>query len=182
MKPYLKFLVLIVAAMLVVPVFAFVAYDAFVVAPRVGDLRTILSNADPLDRSPPANIRLYIHALHSKGASPSELVAMRLHSRFLQRSGVFRSHIEQFLWARLISLHLSEDEVLALYSTLAYNGEGTGLNALSRRMFAKPLSDLDDREAATLVAYTRAPGVYARDPASLSERRDRLISEARSGL
>ena len=88
--------------------------------------------------------------------------------------------MQSFLWERLVFLHLSQEEVLGLYATLAYNGQGQGLNSLSQRLFAKPLDALSDEEAAIVVAYTWAPDLYAQHPERLRARTDILLSRARS--
>jgi hypothetical protein len=178
MKRLAKILAAFVAALIVLPVFAFLAYDALVFWPHRDDIQEILVNADPLDRSPPPKIRAYLQAQH-QDASPSVMVARQLHSRFLPHKGMLRWHMQGVLWEQLVSLHLSQDETLGLYSTLVYNGRGYGLSALSNRMFAKPLSALSDQEAATVVAYTWGPSLYAHYPDRLQARRDLLLSRVR---
>jgi len=181
MKRLAKILAAFVAALILLPLFAFLVYDALVFWPHRDDIQAILLDADPLDRSPPPKIRTYIQAQHQQGGSPSAMVARQLHSRFLTREGMLRWHIRGLLWEQLVSLHLSQDEILGLYSTLVYNGQGHGLNALSNRMFAKPLSSLSDQEAATVVAYTWGPSLYAHHPDRLQVRRDKLLSSVRGG-
>lgn len=175
MKRLAKALAILLAALVLLPAFAFLAYDAFVFWPLRDDIRTILANADPLDRAPPPKIRAYIAAMHREGAPASSVIARQLHVRFLPRENTLRWHMRGILWGRLISLHLSQDEIMGLYSTLAPNGRGHGLNALSHRLFSKPLSALSDREAATVVAYTWAPSVFAHRFDLLEARRDKLL-------
>jgi membrane carboxypeptidase/penicillin-binding protein len=142
-------------------------------------MRSVLEKADPLDRSPPSKVHAYIQAQHG-GALPSAVVARQLHSRWLPRRGMLDWHVRSFLWERLVSLHLSQEEVLGLYASLAYNGQGQGMNSLSQRLFTKPLDALSDQEAAMLVAYTWAPDLYARHPERLRARTDLLLSRVRS--
>jgi hypothetical protein len=181
MKRLAKALVGLLATLLLLPVFAFLAYDAFVFSPHRDDIQAVLASADPQDRTPPPKIRSYIAVMHQKGAPTSAVVARQLHARFLPRKGMLRWHMRSILWERLVALHLSQDEIIGLYSTLAYNGQGHGLNALSHRLFAKPLSALSDREAATVVAYTWGPSLYAHHPDLLEARRDKLLSGSRGG-
>jgi hypothetical protein len=181
MKRFAKVLAALLAMLLLLPVFAFLGYDALVFLPRRDDIEAVLASADPQDRTPPPNIRLYIAAMHKRGASTSAVVARQLHARFLPRKDMLRWHMRGILWERLVSLHLSQDEIIGLYSTLAYNGQGHGLNALSHRLFAKPLSALSDQEAATVVAYTWGPTYYANHPDLLEARRDKLLSEIQGG-
>ncbi|MCP3041693.1 transglycosylase domain-containing protein [Xanthomonas euvesicatoria] len=180
MKSHARRLSVVIISAPILPLLGVVAYDMVVFSPRLDDIRAILVNADLLDRCPPANIHHYIHALHQRSAGPSAIVAMRLHSRFLPRVTEFGSRMGELMWEKLLWLHLSQDEVIALYSTLAYTGQGAGLSALSQRMFAKPLSALTDREAATLVAYTGSPAWYLHHPERLAARRDALMERARN--
>lgn len=69
---------------------------------------------------------------------------------------------------------------MGLFSTLAYNGRGQGLNALAVRLFSRPLDALTDSEAAAVVAYTWALGLYEKYPAELNARRDKLLAAARA--
>jgi len=179
MKRGAKVLIAIVCTLLLAPAVAFLIYDALVFWPHRDDMRAVLENADPLDRSPPSKIRTYIRSQHD-GALPSAVVARQLHSRWLSRRGMLDWHVRSFLWERLVSLHLSREEVLGLYATLAYNGQGQGLASLSQRLFTKPLDLLSDEEAAMVVAYTWAPDLYAQHPERLRARTDILLSRVRS--
>ena len=181
MKRLAKFVVALLATLILLPALGFLAYDALVFRPHRDEIQAILAKADPLDRTPPPKIRTYIIAQQQGGASPSAMVARQLHYRLLPRKETLNWHIRSILWERLVSLHLSQDEVLGLYSTLVFNWQGHGLNALSARMFAKPLSALSDQEAATVVAYTWGPSLYAHHPDQLEARRDKLLSRVRGG-
>ncbi len=178
MKRRAKVLIALVCTLMLSPAVAFLIYDALVFWPHRDHMRTVLENADPLDRSPPAKVRAYIRAQHD-GALPSAVVARQLHSRWLPRRGMLDWHVRSFLWERLVSLHLSQDEVLGLYASLAYNGKGQGLNSLSQRLFTKPLDALSDEEAAMVVAFTWASDLYAQHPERLRARTDILLSRAR---
>lgn len=179
MKRGAKALIAIVCTLLLAPAVAFLIYDALVFWPHRDDMQTVLKNADPLDRSPPSKIRTYIRSQHD-GALPSAVVARQLHSRWIPRRGMLDWHVRSFLWERLVSLHLSQEEVLGLYATLAYNGQGQGMNSLSQRLFTKSLDALSDEEAAMVVAYTWAPDLYAQHPERLRVRTDILLSRVRS--
>jgi membrane carboxypeptidase/penicillin-binding protein len=181
MKRGAKVLIAIVCTLLLAPAVAFLIYDALVFWPHRDEMRAVLENADPLDRSPPSKVRAYIRSQHD-GALPSAVVARQLQSRWLPRKGMLDWHVRSFLWERLVSLHLSQEEVLGLYATLAYNGQGQGqgMNSLSQRLFTKPLDALSDEDAAMVVAYTWAPELYAQHPERPRARTDILLSRVRS--
>jgi hypothetical protein len=181
MKHLVKLIATLLAALMLLPVFAFIAYDALVFWPHRDDIQAILENADPLDRAPPPKIRSYIFAQFQEGASPAGVVAWQLHHRYLPRRGTLNSIMRSILWEKLVSLHFSQDEIAGLYSTLISNRHGHGLNVLSKHLFAKPLNELSDQEAATVVAYTWAPSVFERNPEGLMVRRDKLLSRVQEG-
>ena len=168
------------AALFLLPVISFLAYDAVVFQPRQAEIQALLDRAPPEDRNPPAAIRRYILAAHIGGAPPSTHVARQLltHLDMPRNKGMLGWHARFALWDRLVSLHMPQDKVLALYSTLSYNGAGYGLSALSQRLFSKPLSALSEPEAATVVAVLWAPSMYLRDQRRLEQRRDTLLARA----
>ncbi len=181
MKHLVKFIATLLAVLMLLPVFSFVAYDALVFWPHRDDIQAILENADPLDRLPPPKVRNYIFAQFQERTSPAGEVARQLHHRFLPRRGTLNSHMRSILWERLVLLHLSQEEIIGLYSTLIWNRQGQGLNAMSQHLFAKPLNELSDQKAATVVAYTWAPSVFERNPKGLKARRDKLLSKVQEG-
>ena len=184
MKRLAKAVSLLFATAVLIPLLAFFAYDAIVFWPHRDQITAILERSDPQDRRPPPSIERYISTLHSGDrplASVTSVVARQLHTTFLPaRKTMFNWHLRGVLWDRLISLHLSRNEVIGLYCTLSYNGEGQGMNALSERLFSKPLSDLSDQEAATVVAYISSPGFIGRNPERLATRRDKLLAGGKS--
>ncbi|MBL0162513.1 MAG: transglycosylase domain-containing protein [Xanthomonadales bacterium] len=171
-----------IAALLLLPVVAFFAYDVAVFQPRRTEIQALLDGAPPEDRNPPESIRRYILAAHAGGAPPSTHVARQLliHLDMSSNKGI-GWHARLALWDRLVLLHLSQDNVLSLYSTLSYNGAGYGLSELSQRLFSKPLSALSESEAATVVAVLWAPSIFLRDERRLEERRDMLLARAQRG-
>jgi hypothetical protein len=183
MKQLSKALLLIVLVLLLVPFFIAGTYDAFVFQPHRNDIAQLLVEADTQDRNPPDIIHRLIYASHL-GGSPTTPVARGLLVRFLpeakQHGGMLGWHFRFALWDVLVRLHLSHEEVIGLYSTLVYNGQGHGINALALRMYGKPLSQLSEEEAATVVAVSWAPMVYLKSPARLNKRRDLLLSRIRN--
>jgi penicillin-binding protein 1A len=88
--------------------------------------------------------------------------------------------------ARLIERNLTKDEILALYLNLIYLGNGTyGVEAASRDLFGKSVSELTLAEGATLAALPKGPSAYTprRDPARARARRDLVLAlMAREGF
>ncbi len=172
MKCIIKYFIAVILALLLLPVVAFFSYDFVVFQPRVAEIKAILEQVDPQDRNPPASIPRYIRAA---GEQPSRFAARLLLERFnLRRNGSVPWHLRYMLWEKLVSLHLSESEILGLYLSLSNDG----FNAASRRLFDKPLDKLTDEESATLVAFFRAPAFYSHDRQKLEQRRDLLLKKA----
>ncbi len=183
MKRVARFLAVTLLFLVLLPIVTFFAYDAYAFQPHRAEMRAILAQANPEDRNPPSSIRRYILASHQNGAPPSTHVARQLLLRFVpsRTGGMLGWHARFALWDSLVSLHMSQDEIFGLYSTLSYNGQDYGLSALSQRLFAKPLSALSEPEAATVVAVLWAPDKYLRERNRLEQRRDLLLSRIQSG-
>lgn len=183
MKRTARFALLTIAALVMFLAIAFFSYDALVFQPRQPDVQAFLDRAQPEDRDPPILIRRYILAAHENGSPPSTHVARQLlaHLGLTSNDGMLGWHARFALWERLVSMHMSQDRIIALYCTLSYNGSGYGLSSLSQHLFSKPLSALSEREAATVVAVLWAPDVYLKDPTRLAQRRDTLLARARRG-
>ncbi len=183
MKGIARSALVTISALLLVSIAALATYDMLVFQPRKADIRTILQSAAPEDRDPPPSIRRYILASHRPDYPASTVVARLLVARLdVSRDGsmlAWQAHT--MLWDLLVSVHLSQDEVLALYSTLSYNGSGHGLSKLSQRLYAKPMSALSESEAATIVSITWSPSRYLGNQSLLNRRRDILMARARTG-
>lgn len=180
MKRIAKALAALLTVIIAVPVLALGGYYATEFLPRQDAVRALLADAHALDRDPPAAIRRYIEVMHRDGASVTTSVVGQLDHRLLPRTSNLTRIARGLAWTALLPLHYSDRERMGLYSTLAYNGRGHGLNALALRLFAKPLDALSEREAATVVAYTWAPGIYERYPEQLAARGDKLLAAARA--
>lgn len=164
--------------MLVVPTCALLAYDWVVVHPRLPQVRAIVAQADAEDRHPPALMGRLLRAAHPRTTSPAGgYVTMQVLARLdaFHGSSTIHRHARTLLWQWLLSWHLTDDEWLALYSTLASNGVDQGLNRLALREFGRPLGRLSEREAAHVVAITHAPGLYLHDRKALARRGDMLL-------
>lgn len=176
-QPWLKLSLLSLAlGPVLLSVLAFLAYDLQVFQPCRSQIQALLQQADPQDRHPPEQIRHLIAAMHQGGASPSYSVAQSLHRALLPRTNSLHDSMRSMLWFGLMALHFSPTEMDGLYCRLASNGQGQGLNTLALRLFGQPLHALSESQAATVVAYTRSPSLYARSPEQLYIQRDRLLA------
>jgi len=81
--------------------------------------------------------------------------------------------------ARIIEQNLTKDQILELYLNVIYLGNGTyGVEAASRDLFGKSVSDLTLAEGAMLAALPKGPSSYTprRDRARARKRRDLVLS------
>lgn len=82
----------------------------------------------------------------------------------------------------MVSLHMSQEQILALYASLSFNGADYGISSLSRRLYSKPPSSLSEPEAATVVAILRAPTYCKANSPRLERLRDTLIARSHAGI
>jgi penicillin-binding protein 1A len=81
--------------------------------------------------------------------------------------------------ARLIEQNLTNDQILELYLIVIYLGNGTfGVEAASRDLFGKSVSELTLAQGAMLAALPKGPSAYTprHDPARARRRRDLVLS------
>lgn len=182
MRRWVKAVVGVGVAALLVPVVGFLVYDVLIFQPRQSEIQALLDHAPPDDRNPPALVRRYILVAHRDGAPPAAPVARLLLTRFNlpREKGTLRWHATSATWTGLLSLHISQEQILGLYTALSFNGRGYGITDLSQRLYSKSPSALSEFEAATVVAYLWAPSHYQADPSRLSRRRDSLLARNRA--
>lgn len=182
MRRWVKVCVSVVVTALLAPIVGLLAYDVLVFQPRQSEIQALLDRARPDDRNPPALIRRYILVAHRDGAPPAAHVARLLLTRFdlPREKGMLRWHATSAVWTYLVSLHMSQEQILAVYSALSFNGEGYGISALSQRLYSKAPSALSESEAAMVVAVLWAPSFYAADKSRLERRRDALLARNRA--
>ena len=81
--------------------------------------------------------------------------------------------------ARLIEQNLSKDQILELYLNVIYLGNGTyGVEAASRDLFGKSVSEITLAQGAMLAALPKGPSSYTprHDPERARRRRDLVLS------
>ena len=108
------------------------------------------------DRHPPAAVSSLIE--HHYGVnSIDSLIARRLDSEFYEAAGKrlapnISRGIREILFAKVLQLHLSREERLALFCHRMMFDGGTGLSAGSDRYYGKSPRELSDLEVAGLIA------------------------------
>ena len=81
---------------------------------------------------------------------------------FLSNDQTVERKAQELLYAVQLEQKFSKDQILSLYLSRVYFGSGAyGIEAASRRFFAKPASKLTIREAATLAGILKNPAGYS---------------------
>ena len=97
----------------------------------------------------------------TRGASTITMQLAGLLDEDLRRSGGSRSVVQkigQAVSAEMLERSWRKDQILEAYLNLVpFRGELVGIDALSRTLFGKAASGLDNREAAVAAALVRAP-------------------------
>lgn len=153
-------------------------YYAF---PSDADIKVVLVKADPEDKAPPQDFVRLVEMANLKGVSTTALVARELLNIYAPnpKRGALKWQVDYFLWDFFVRLKVPHEELPGLYCSLAFNGEGKGVNALSVRVFSKPLSELSQEEMATLALMLRSPRLVLQGRSVSTDERDSLLSEFR---
>lgn len=94
------------------------------------------------------------------------------------RGRSFRQKLIEMRLSRLLERNLSKDQILELYLNVIYLGNGVyGVEAASRDLFGKSVSDLTVPEAAVLAALPKGPSAYTprRSPRRALARRNLVL-------
>jgi penicillin-binding protein 1A len=97
----------------------------------------------------------------------------------LVRARTLRKKLLELRLARLIERNLTKDEILELYLNVIYLGNGVfGVEAASRDLFGKSVSELSIAEGAVLAALPKGPSVYTPrvNPDRARGRRDLVLT------
>jgi len=110
-----------------------------------------------LTRAMVANVRAG-HIVQG-GSTITQQLAKNL---FLSSERTLRRKVQEAYLALWLEIKYSKEEILTLYLNRVYMGAGTyGIEAASRRYFAKPASELTLPEAAMLAGLLKAPSRYS---------------------
>ncbi|GEM_PF-550469 len=161
-----------IACLFGLPVAAFLTWDAIVFRPHLDDIHQQLVQANR-DAQPVApRVRRLIEA--SVDDVPAHVGSMLL-DRFDPAKVTGNRQVAAVLWGFSVRLHFSAQQRDTLFATMAWNGRDHGLDPHARRVYGRPLSELNATEAATAVAWASAPGFYAHHPAELRLRARALL-------
>ncbi len=95
------------------------------------------------------------------------------------RGRSFRQKLIEMRLSRLLEENLTKDQILELYLNVIYLGNGVyGVEAASRDLFGKSVSDLTVAEGAVLAALPKGPSAYTprRSPRRAIARRNLVLS------
>lgn len=165
-----------VALLVGLPLAGLFAYDLVAVRPHVAEIEALLTEAEPLDASPPKLVRDLIDA----GVSSPEAYGARLamwHVDGEAGRGSLRRHARELLWRILLPLHLEDGAMYGLIASRTYNGIDHGLTAFARREHGKSLDALSPLEAARTVAVIQGSYVL-RDRGRLEARAAWLLTRS----
>jgi hypothetical protein len=140
-------------------VISIVSYDILYFMPYRSDMKQLLSEANSENRHPPQIIFNLIDISNQNGMAVTASVARNLLTKYTKASQyrMIVWHANYLLWNWLVRVHLSKEELYAYYCLLSFNGKDYGANELSGRLFHKPLSKLNEQEAATVIATLIIP-------------------------
>jgi membrane carboxypeptidase/penicillin-binding protein PbpC len=169
--------VLAAASVCVLAVLAdWIVFEWCVAGPVLNETQKVLAHADPEDRNPPPVVRRVIHARYASDFQIAAQVArqLQMHLDVSPSRGTLDREFLELLTA-YVCRGLSDDELIGLYATLAYNGVDHGMNNLSHRLFGKPLHEVSEEQAATIETILKGPSYYLGHPDRLEPARDRLL-------
>ncbi|MEM9705109.1 MAG: PBP1A family penicillin-binding protein [Pseudomonadota bacterium] len=105
---------------------------------------------------------LYVNAAEGKVRQGGSTITQQLAKNlFLSSERTLKRKLQELLLAFWLEHRFSKDEILTLYLNRVYFGGGAyGVDAASRRYFAKPASEISIAEAAVLAGLLKAPSKY----------------------
>ncbi|MDD5273179.1 MAG: transglycosylase domain-containing protein [Methylovulum sp.] len=178
-----KKILLIAGICIIFPLAALIGYDVLCFMPHRADMRELLSAADSENRHPPRIVTDLIYVASQNGTALATNVARHLLVRYTKAAHykMMAWHVSFLLWDGLVRLHLSKEEQYAYYCLLSFNGKDYGVNELSTRLFAKPLSQLNEKEAVTVIATLASPSYFSNNQEALKDYQDQLLAELAAG-
>jgi hypothetical protein len=154
-------------------------FEFIVMRPIVAEARAALASASPAELHPAEPVRRMVAVAYGESLSVrvAGYLSMRTHVSQPQERNVHRM-LMQFLAGRLLPVHLTHAELIALALALAPMGVGVqGFAAASQAYLHVPLSELTLVQAATLAAIAQAPGYYLASPQRLATRSQALLAK-----
>ena len=107
--------------------------------------------------------RAVLHNLRGEARQGGSTITQQLaRTLFLSNTRTYGRKAKEAVLSVMLEVLLSKREILQLYMNRVYLGSGIyGVEAMSRRTFGKPASDLTLGEAALLAGVIRAPASYS---------------------
>jgi 1A family penicillin-binding protein len=107
--------------------------------------------------------RAVLHNLRGEARQGGSTITQQLaRTLFLSNTRTYGRKAKEAVLSVMLEILLSKREILQLYMNRIYLGSGIyGVEAMSRRTFGKPASDLTLGEAALLAGVIRAPASYS---------------------
>jgi len=89
-------------------------------------------------------------------------------------------HTNNILWRGASFVHFNEHEIFGLWVECALSRCGSGLTTTARKYFGKEISDLTERELASLVALVKSPSRYAPGSEPGERRANEILDRAKT--
>lgn len=179
MRRFLRFVSIALALWLFSLAAAALAFDRFTVAPALGKAAAMYARATPSEKNLSPIVRrlamasigsdLRLWCLVSRdllSSPPSQIEEMR----------TIEMQLTELSVGLLLPVHLTNNEMLALFVSRAGMGEGTrGFSQASAKYLGMPLENVTPEQAARLVAISHAPTAYIDSPERLQQATQRLL-------
>jgi hypothetical protein len=156
-----------------------IAIDLSIYQPHRAQVQQVLANAASAEKHPPQSVLHVIKASHiNVGALAARTLVRKFEVSPFHR-GMLQWHALNLSWWLCTSLHLSEQEQLTVYLSLAPMGNGIeGFSNASTTIVGVPLGEVTPEQAATLLAVSKSPA-NLEQPNRLARQAAALLQRAR---
>ena len=177
-----KVLLGFLAVLVGLPLVVYAAYDLTQFQPRRSEISTILRQAAPQDRHPPEQVVRMLQASEQRNG-PS-VYAARLLGQELNaispQGSMLGWHINSAIWWSLVRFHLSEEEQITAFLSLAPTGaDRKGFTTTALALYQRQPAELSLAEVATIMALIRQPSAQGEN---LEQLRAMLLARYASGV
>jgi hypothetical protein len=178
----LRIIAILFSVVLAIPVLGIIGYDLRCYESNRSEISRVITSATADERHLPMPLAKFLQEEFRNG---TDAYAARLLIYHLGIGGTHMSAghwaITYALWCELVRYHLSAAERMTVIAALAPTGPNRrGLSDSSLALFQKPLSALEPRECATLVALIQAPSL-ASNPETLALRTGYVLRKYENG-
>ncbi len=151
-------------------------YLVSVCASRVVGLSDLIEQAEVENQVNNDIVRDFIE-LSLEPTSLYQTVAKSLSSNSNKHKSNFSFQMECLILSAYLKIRYSKDQIFTLYAVRFNNQDHSGLNSFVLSKFSKPLSQLNQYEAAELAVYLRSSRFFNRDADRFNDLRDRFLKE-----